>query len=508
MNVAPVNVAPGSTNHSLNTLLLTSGRVLGSIISLATVMILSRWLSQEQYGIYQQVWLIYNTLTPILMLGLPSSITYFVPQMEARGQKTLVLQTALILSLIGLMIGSGTYIFAPPLAARLGGGELDHLLRLFFFYPVLNMPLAVVDTWLLSIRQARAAAWFNIFSSVIQGAAILLPVAFSHSLATVILALNFSALARYAGIGVYLFHRYRHIPLAWDRSLAIKQFQYAIPLGLSALVGTLTYQLDCIIVASLYDARHYAIYVNGARELPLVGIVAGSIMTVITPEFVRLYQAGERREILLLWHAATRKVAYLFFPITAFLMVFGTSAVLLLFSRRYIESAPIFRIYLLLLPLRITVYGAVLMAAGESTAILTAAVGALALNAIIIYPLTRAWGLPGASVSTIIATYALAGWQLKKSIRVLEDSWSRVFPWSDLGRILGISVLSAVLAGAATSRMPDGIGRLGAGLLIFGLIVVPLLWWLGGGRREFQGLLALMLPVGMRPLKPSEPFES
>ena len=95
-----------------------------SIISLGTFAIalahliaaafLSYSMSKTEYGAFRQVWLVFHTIIPILTLGLPLSINYFIPQMKARDQKALHLQTFLILTLTGFIV-SLLFFFCAPL---------------------------------------------------------------------------------------------------------------------------------------------------------------------------------------------------------------------------------------------------------------------------------------------------------------------------------------------------------------------------------------------------------
>jgi O-antigen/teichoic acid export membrane protein len=417
-------------------------------------------------------------------------VTYFVPIFETGRQKMVVVQTALLLAFAGLLIGLGTFLFAGPLAARIGTPALAPLLRLFFLFPIFSLPLAFVDSLLIAIHEAKAAAWLNILSSSIQFAVIVGPVEAGADLRTVIILLNLSAILRFAAASVYVMSRYRGEKLVWDRGFIRDQLKYSLPLGLSSIVGTLTYQLDRIVITAMFTTRDYAVYANGATEIPLVGVIAGSVMTVVTPEFVRLYHAGASEEIVRLWHSATRKVAFLFFPMTTFLMAFSGSLIALLFSRRYLESTPLFQVYLLLMPLRITVYGSVLMAAGESSLILTAAAGTLLMNAALIYPLIKLLGMPGAAWSTVAATYALGAWQLNRCVILLKVRWREIFPWADLARIMGISIVGAAIAWALTARMPVGPLRLMAGFVLFCGITSPLLWYGANARLDYGGFVA------------------
>jgi O-antigen/teichoic acid export membrane protein len=487
--------ASATNSRSHATLFLSAGRIISSLLALVTVVVLSRLLSQQTYGIYQQVWLVFNTAAPMLILGLPSSVTYYLPQRNEGEQKTLMGQTVLMLASAGFLMSVGTLIFSKPLAAQLGGKELETLLRLFFIYPILSLPLKVMDTYFTSTGQAVSAAWFNVYSSTLDFAAVVLPILLGYDLKTAILLLNVSAFGRFCYAVIYLYQKYKSVPFKWDVPFMGQQLKYAIPLGLSGIVGTLNYQLDCIMVATLFTASNYAVYVNGAKELPFVGVVMGSVMAVITPDFVRLFTQGRHNELLNLWHSATQKIAYLFFPMTCFLMTFAADFIVVLFSSRYLASVPIFRIYLLLLPIRITVYGSLLMASGHTRLILQSAIMSLVLNLLIIYPLSQSLGLVGASISTILSTFFLVGWQLRKVCHILETPWRKIFPWNKLASVMFLSIPPAAVASLATHALPNGIVRLGAGFFIYVLVAGPTLWFAGGGQKEFKPLLRSRLSV-------------
>ena len=168
-------------------------------------------------------------------------------------------------------------------------------------------------------------------------------------------------------------------------------------------------------------------------------------------------------------------------------MVFGTDLVVLLFSARYAQSASLFRIFLLLLPLRITVYGSLLMAAGMSTVVLRAAAATLALNVALNLTLIPLLGMEGAAVSTVCATYAMAGWQLVRCARLLNVHMSEIFPWAALGRLMMVSACAAGVAWIGAHALPAGAARLAAGTILFTALAAPLLWY-GGARNEISSL--------------------
>jgi len=120
---------------------LAVGRILNALASLATYMILSRLLTQANYGTYQQVWLVYLTIMPLLAMGLPASITFFIPQKTREDQKTIIVQTTILLMLSGLILSLVTFVGSSSIAQSLSSGNLSNLLRCFFLFPIFSLPL-------------------------------------------------------------------------------------------------------------------------------------------------------------------------------------------------------------------------------------------------------------------------------------------------------------------------------------------------------------------------------
>jgi O-antigen/teichoic acid export membrane protein len=488
-DAAGVTTTPASrTNHAHNAVALAAGRMGASLLSLVTAMVLSRLLSQQHYGTYQQVWLVYNTLLPFVLFGLPASVMYFVPQQDARGQKMIVVQTTILLVLAGIAISFGAYNLSGLLSGGVGAESLRPLLAAFSLFPVFTLPITFVDSLLVATGQPRAAGWFNLLSAAAQLAAVAVPVALGHSLLTVMYLLSAYAVLRFTAIAVFVLSTYRGVPLTWSLAFVRTQLRYSLPLGLASLVGSLALQLDRIMISAWFSPREYAIYVNGATELPFVGIISGSVISVITPEFVRLFNQGRTTELLRLWHSATRKVALVFFPLTALLMALGPDVVVMLFSARYAQSAPMFRIFLILLPLRITVYGTLLMAAGRSTLILGAAVATLLLNVLLNLVLIPTLHLEGPALATVLATYFMGIWQLVRCARVLNVTFTRIFPWTALARLMLASCSAAAVTWIAVRSLPMGGVRLGAGCVVFVAAALPFIGYVGA-REEFASLI-------------------
>ena len=95
--------------------------------------------------------------------------------------------------------------------------------------------------------------------------------------------------------------------------------RFSVPLGLASMVGLMSRSVDKVIVSSMCSPEEFAVYVNGAVDIPLIGILTGSINVVLLPEIVQLYSEGKAEAALSLWRRAAVKCSRILLPSTCFL---------------------------------------------------------------------------------------------------------------------------------------------------------------------------------------------
>jgi O-antigen/teichoic acid export membrane protein len=195
-------------------------------------------------------------------------------------------------------------------------------------------------------------------------------------------------------------------------------------------------------VSSFYQPAEFAIYAVGAVEIPVVTVIGSAVSSVLIPRFSSHFVAGEGAQIAPIWRESIRKTALLVMPIFAFLMVFAEPFIVLFYGANYAESVGIFRVYLLLLPLRVASYGMVLQAIGRTRPILRGSLYYLLGNAGLNLALVGPLGLVGPAWATVIATFLLAGYLLVHVSRELAAPITTLLPWRSIARVLLVALLA------------------------------------------------------------------
>lgn len=456
--------------------IVSLGRALNTLALLGLSMALSRALPAEEYGTYRQVWLVFYTLTPFLTVGIPASVMYFIPKLDRPEQKGFVAQTILLLTLLASVMSGSIYLGAGWLSELWTNPLLTMPLRIFSLYALLAVPMIFIEFLLIALDRPQISALFSGASALTMVIFVAVPVVLGRSLEVVFACLGTFALVRTLVVLLYLGWFFRGTEFRWDRSLLPDQIGYSIPLGMADMAYIIGKQLDKLIVSTFFVTGVYAIYANGAIQIPLISVITGSLMAVLTPEFVRLNGNEERGRILALWYSVTRKVALLFFPLACFLFLFASEFMVFLYSEIYIASASPFRVYLLLLPLSIASYVAILRALGRTKVILGSTLLGMGLNAGLSLLLIQRLGLLGPPLAMVIGTYVSVLVCLVAIGREFSVGFAGTMPWAELGRIGLLAALSGAAVYPLTFVGVDPLLKLVLGALGYGTVYVGLVF--------------------------------
>lgn len=433
-----------ATRLSTQAAMIATGRGVAMLSTLLTAAVLSRLLAPELYGTYRQLWLVYQILTPVIVLGIPMSVAFFIPQMKRVEQKAFMVQNGSVLLAGGVVAGIVLALVATPLARAFGNPELPALLPVFGLFVLCSMPFLLVDVFLVSRGQPKAAAAVSILSAVFQAIAVLVPASMGAPLSQVVTSLSIFAAFRIVILAVVFLLRFRDTPFELDLEAFRSQLRYSLPLGIAAISGTLALYIDKLIVSATFEPSVFAVYVNGSMEIPLVVIVTSSVTAVLIPAIVRDWDRGDGESVRKVWHASAAALSKVFFPLTIILFLLAEDLMVILFSDTYRASKDPFRVLLFLLPLRIAMHGGLVRALGLSRAVMTSALLTLVLGASLAFLLARWIGLLGPCMALVIATYVSAAYLIAVACRRTGWRLAEYFPWPTLFRIMSIAIVAGV----------------------------------------------------------------
>ena len=126
---------------------------------------------------------------------------------------------------------------------------------------------------------------------------------------------------------------------------------YALPYAGIGVLWVIQRDIDNYFVSALLGPADFAIYSVGWIDVPLLSLILESVVSVLIIRVSALQREDRKADIRSVTAAASTRLAAVQLPLFAILFVAGHDLIVLLYTRAYEQSANIFLISILLLPL-------------------------------------------------------------------------------------------------------------------------------------------------------------
>ena len=124
---------------------------------------------------------------------------------------------------------------------------------------------------------------------------------------------------------------------------------YALPFGAAVLLEIVYGSLPQYVVSFFANPATFAIFAVGCLQIPLVDFAASPTSDVMMVRMQENLAGGRRAAVVEIWHDTFWKLALLFFPLVALVVVEARDIILTLFTAKYAASVPIFLVVGLIL---------------------------------------------------------------------------------------------------------------------------------------------------------------
>lgn len=333
---------------------LLFAKIAGFALSFALPLVIVRYLTQEEVGLYRETFLVITNAVIILPLGFSMSAYYFLARETTR-------RSAAILNILlfNLVTGGAAClilnIYPELLGMLLRSDEITRLAPAAGVVIWIWIFSTFLETVAIANQEARMATAFIILASfsktLLMGSAVLM----FGSVEAFIYAAMIQGVIQTAVLLGYLRSRFPDFWTSFDPAFFVEQLKYAIPFGLTGILWLAQNDIHNYFVAHKFTAAEFAIYAYGCFELPLIAMLSESVTSVLIPRMNALQLVGDRDEMIRLTARAMQKLAFFYFPIYVFLMITAKTFITTLFTEQYAASASVFVIFLTLLPFSILV---------------------------------------------------------------------------------------------------------------------------------------------------------
>lgn len=419
--------------------LLLSGKLLRLFVQIAVLMLYARQLSLNDYGVYQSAWLYINIISSISLFGIPSLLLSNPGgniKIWIRNNRPLFYSLLLVLNVL-------------PLAYIYFANEYSPGVKLLIILITVVQNIVIVFES-INIKQENEKAVF--ISNIVFSVGFFL----CHA---VLLYTGYSLLYLFGGLllvfvikcGMLIFTQKNKAINAAEGNFDQTGRQWLF-LGLNDMLAVAAVWLDKVVIFLLLTSSQFAIYFNGAYEIPVFGLMlsaAGNIMVVDLAK-----NATDPEKLKALLHSSTQLLAAVVFPAFCYLLFNYDTFFTFIFSEKYIASLPVFFISIFILPVRILYCTAALQVRHKSNVILAGAVIDIVAAVIfmcILYPL---FGMPGLALAFVISTYIQAAYYMHQTAILYQKPVSYFIPFKMLMFSLCISAIFAAAAFFLCRNMP------------------------------------------------------
>ena len=427
------------------------GRLVNILTLLLIGSILSRNLTIQDYGLYHNVWLLVGVGVPLFLFGLPVSINYFISPVTGAERDSRLLQHVIVifaLACLFLLVGGGIWMLHGLGWLRFAAVIVDFLP----FAVAIGFGMIACGFWepfLVIYGRHKGLAASMLLFSALHLAAVLGGWFVGGTLWWIFACLAASVAIRFCVSFAVLIK----VTQPFSRPFYLEKLGevggYVWQVGIRDGLGVLAKFADKLIFVPIFTQAQYAVYINGAWEVPAVVIIVDAMVAVLLPELRVAFHRGDLGRMRELMHFAARRIALLLFPVAAGSFMIAPEMIVLLFGEPFRESGDIFRILVLLVPFRVSVATFVLLAAGQTKAVLIGTMIDLLLAVTVGLALIPWLGMWGPAVALLFSTFCQVSFYLHGAASVIGVTVAGVLPWRSLGRLAllscGVAVLSSFL---------------------------------------------------------------
>jgi len=303
----------------------------------------------------------------------------------------------LLISLLTTLSSLAVFLLAEIWFPRQDGGSSFPIRWMLAIYLFCSVPAGLTEYYFLLKKKSGRIVVYGVVSYALMLGLVLIPALLGWGIGSCMKGLAVWAVFRYLVLWVILL---RYVPLQFSKEYQLEHIGVSVPLILSALVSGSAQYVDGFIVRSKYDESVFAIFRFGAREFPVVLLMANAFSNAMLPAFA----STDSLEAVLkkIKKESSRLVSYLF-PLCGLLLVLSHMLFPLLFNQNFAESATVFNIYLLLITSRLLFPQTLLIGLKQTSMLAWAAVGELLVNVSLSVWFVQFWGIQGVAFATVLA---------------------------------------------------------------------------------------------------------
>ncbi|KLE04686.1 hypothetical protein AF78_07715 [Aliarcobacter butzleri L353] len=390
--------------------------------------ILARCLTVEDFGKYQQLLLVVGMFGVVFSMGIPVAISYFHGQTNKYREKVSIYKRFFLTQLLFVFIGIFVFnIFSSFLVTLFKNN----------YFEIYAIVLSVIIITATSVELFRNLAtvtnnlrYFMFSTSIVQLISITVSILLTIYTKNIYYILITTAIFNSLIFFILIKKNLKYFLFTTTKRFINKtESKYVIAMGSVAFVQVFNGYIDQIMVSIMLRVEDYSNLKIGAFQIPFIGIITGSLLTVMIPIMSKYYKNNEHENITVMWKLSMEKASILLVPIVIFCLIFANEIIVGFFGEKYQLAVIIFQAYMIQWLRAVVIFGGIMGAIGLEKELFKNTVFVTILNVILNYFLILEFGVIGAAISTTLLNYLGAIPLILYINKRLNSNFFRYFPY-------------------------------------------------------------------------------
>jgi O-antigen/teichoic acid export membrane protein len=384
------------TNRVTNISALQFIQLLRFSILLLISVVFARFYSKSQIGEYETLLFVASAVSFFWLRGILQTFLSLLDSQAGEKKSDIYFNVFVLLLLFSALIVVFLFVFKGSIEKYLTNSQSIPYFKWLILYLFFSTPAYLIEYMYVALNKPKPIFMYGLVSYGLQFLILTVPTFLGYSIEIALIGLVVISFGRFIFLLTVL---YKYAELTFSFPFIRKHLKLAYPLiGSSLLSGSGQY-VDGFIIKKLFDTADFAVFRYGAREFPLVVIMANALSHAMIPEFAKLSYTEALEKL----KSSSLKLMHLLFPITLALLVSSNILFPLVFTENFSLSAKIFNVYSLLIVLRLIFPETVLIGRKYTTVFLSVSLMEISVNIFLSVVFAHRWGLLGIAYATVLA---------------------------------------------------------------------------------------------------------
>lgn len=431
------------------------GTILALLLEFFGRVILARFYSVSEYGVFTLALTVLNITLLLASLGLPDGIAReiaFYRKREPSRVGEIISTSIFTVALSSLMALALIVLYSDIIAQIFRQNELSCFIRILAFVIPFSSMTGIILSVYRGFGRAKERVYFSNISKLLFLIFILVLVVLNLQFIYVFYACIANSILTFFAL-VFYTHRLRLFEIKFSPNLKVgkKLLMFSIPLLFIGILGFIIDWTDTLMLGYYKSAELVGLY-NAASPLArLIRIFLSTAAFIYLPVASELYAKEKIKEMGRVYQILTKWIFLLTLPIFTVIFLFPEETIKFLFGAKYLPATLTFRIlaFGFMFHTILGLNGLSLIVIKDSRFILFSSLSSAFSNIILNAVLIPTYGMEGAAVASLIS-YVIGN--VLNSLRLYQKSRIHPFSWN-YTKLLIISFVLLIILQKLSSKI-------------------------------------------------------